>query len=246
MTGFQSFFPNGKLQFDGNFASFYLHSRGPGTTQAGIGGNTVPSTLRVPIRNQYDPAIIATRAGFTVARSGVQQSGNDWYALFACNAPVGSSVEWWKFYQAVDLTIPSYGMYCQNEAGQVTYSSDYDSLRIAAVVGQNQTFPALPGDRLYATVQAPFAGYRAYTESYRRNGAPADPGGDYEDDAQWSVLVDSKLIGTSWNGAAPSVGEVSWDDVYVLLNYGRNPQPPTDFPWEIPMTLMMVADVTDI
>ncbi len=234
---------DGKLNFDSDFPTYYLHSKGTATTKASIGGPTLPSSIEIPIRSQYDLMFIAVRASFAVGKIGQRQVGNVWQEVYGCAGAVGQSVDWWAFAPADELVPSPVGLTTWNPLTQkVTYSSDFDSLRVVPNPGGSN----YPAGRTYASIQSGFVVYKHYTDQYRRNGVPVVDPDAFDDDAQWSVLVDSKIEGAFWSGTTFGTTDISWNDVYESLNYGRTPILPPGKEWDVTADGFLIVDVTDL
>lgn len=244
---FQVFRADGKLQFDASLPTYSFVGKGSKATQARFGSNTAPSTLLIPADSRQ---MVALRAPFYVGRSGI--SGSD--QVFHTEGAVGSIVDYWIFAATPAIQAPpsSAGLWLYDEQGRMTYSSDLKVLRVGGLLSHSEgenNVAALPAGRTYATIYPSFSGHGYETEEVQGDGGPViiDPGnpGEPGRDQQWYRRVNGKLYGTRWDGSTCDTGEVSFDDVMGLINYGSQPDPAREF-WRNDMVNALLVDVTHL
>ena len=240
---------DGSLQMSADIMTMQFVGKGSVQSQSAIGGNTVPSTALVPAdfsKNQ----LIAVRSPFGAARFTPFFSSGAGFYNYACAAPVGSTLEYWIFEEARMLSnVPGWGLRLRNEAGQVTYHSDYDNLRIVGLLDAD-TASFDPG-RAYATIAPSIAGVNQTTEPampYTQNNLPApDPedGSSYPSSTRWRRQNNGKLYGAAVNGGTVSRASVSFDDVVVQTNIGPLPAAAQTY-WSRSLQGMLIVDVTGL
>jgi len=238
-----------RIQFMNGGIQFQLVDKGvvyTTTEQKYRVGNTGPSTILIPTPASYKTRVIAVRASFFVAKWGITDiTGNgDYRAMYSCSTnQANQPVEYWVFDLATNLAGSGVGLKLRDpDTGQVIYNSNYDSLRIAGIVGDGGgTFTA---GRKYAAILPAISGHNQTTDTLYRDGqAFLDDGQEYGY-ATWSRQVDGKLYGVKWENETCSFGEVSFDDVIGQTpGYAQQPDPPTVW-WDNPLGNVIIADVT--
>lgn len=212
-------------------------------------GNTSPSVINVPTLTSDVPRLIATRAGFYVAKYATRVINGITHASFSCSvASDNQPVEYWIFQEAVYLDTPGTGLKMRNpETGQVIYNSDYDSCRMSdippVVVGSSMTYIA---GRKYASIMPSIAGHNQTTDALLMDGRPVI---DKEDGGSggshnWSRRNDGKLYGVRWINETFDIGTVSFDDVIVAAPGYANEPDPQQVWWSNPINRVIVVDVT--
>lgn len=238
---------DGSVQFDASAAAYQLVAKGAAPVGQRYGGNTTPGTALVPITGLGDTRLIAVSSTFGAARSGVVQLSGQWYATYGCAVgPGAGTLNYWIFELATKLVASPVGLTLRNPAGQVTYSSDYDVMRLAEIF--SGTPLSLDASRTYATVAPSFAGHRrapAGAVYYINGKATLWDGSDYPASTSWAYDNDGKLYGMSVNGGAIASATISYDDVRSQLGFGSTPPPyPPD--WTKPLGNVLVLDVTGL
>lgn len=250
MANLQIYRENGRLQFDASMMTFALHTKGTVASGPRFAANTSPSTAKVPIPAGLERYLIATRAGFYVARGGISQDANGQrYEIFQCDAGVGSSFEYYFFARASEFPVKGWGLEMFSEDGKCTFSSHLDTMVISGFISGLGSSVTMPGGRKYAAIQPMMAGEEYETEGVVGGGSGPiiigdDPGNEGRPQ-QWYRQMHGKLHGIRWSDTTASIGEVSFDDVLGQTNYGSSPDPAREF-WRIQIENAMLVDVTGL
>lgn len=229
---------SGVLQADCNLLSYFCRKTATTSTQAGIGGNTIPSSIIIPIAGQgYTYPIVAfASSGTYVARSGVTAGGD---YVFSTDAATGVSMDYYIFDYSPALPSSSFGIELYNTSTQITFSSNYFPMQGVSILTSG-SYTAT--SRTLAVGLPGVGGFRiAGPIEYFDNGVPVAPGSPYTDSGYQN---DQDLYGGRVTNSNQTVeyGNVSWDDVYFGPVPGLITVPP-DWNYNNPI---IAIDVTNI
>lgn len=246
----------GVIQFMTGGISYQLAGKGTVYTSKAVPiGNTSPSVVLIPTSSPTGTQLVATSAGFTVARWGNIQQNGQWYAAYSCNtASTGQPVNYWVFEVATNLTGGTVGLKLKDPVtSTLVYNSNYDALRIVDVpelgvdMDNRSAGVSYPAGRTYATIQPSIAGFSQTSEGLYRDGLGVIDDGNYDGSYHnWQRDIDGKLIGTSVNGNTISGGVVSFDDVRAGTPGPAQYPDPASVWWQNPLGSVIVCDVTGL
>ncbi|MDG2532081.1 hypothetical protein P6144_00325 [Sphingomonas sp. HITSZ_GF] len=249
---FQTFRPDGTLQLDSTIPPFCFHSKATVTTVSTTGfsphwSNSSPSSALIPMTYDADELIaVQMPTGYGYARyADLQYPGSStWYHIYHTDAPVGSTVTYYKFVRGTDLATASHpvGLELFNEAGVRTYASSMRPAIITGMASNVGTVTTMTAGRSYASIAPSLAGH----ERYYFDGSSAPIENDKGQIIGWEYYgySDSKLYGVRWNNSytAELVG-VSFSDMNISAG---SPQPSYSEFFNIPISDVMYLDVTGL
>lgn len=229
----------GALQVSTAFLSYFCRVSGSGTTVAGIGGNTNPSSLVVTVSTYVNP-IVAFITPYNMAITGRDGSNN---LVFASSAPIGTVVTYFIFDQSNNLPASHVGLELYNASGQIVFNTaSHPMLALQAMVSPTGSAVTFTG-KTVAIAPMAFGGHRKAGFLYCNNsgsitiysGSGTCPNVQYQNDG--------KVYGGHAATDTVTPGVVSWDDVKISCGTGTSYTVPPNY--VAPVTILAI-DVTGI
>jgi hypothetical protein len=226
--GYESYTETGKLQFNSDMFTYALQSSGQVVAENRKVGNTSPQSILLP--SSYPGKIVALAGpnGHSAGYAGLYYlNPGDTRRVYATNSPAGTVWQYYVFSLSVDLPASNFGIEVRNAANQITFSSNYRTMRVLDIVGAGVANATYPGKTL-AFAQGQWSGHRiAGQKQYYGGGSgpgtigpqvPDTTGEGPPSGAVYSSYInDGKIYGgTNANDRQTVVGAtLSWDDVTI-------------------------------
>lgn len=237
--GIETYDAAGKVLFSSDVLTWALRRTGSGTSGAPDAGNTLASTITIPIDiRTYSRPMIGFQCSAYVGFLGPNPTNGN--PRYACSAN-GVAYNWFLFDWAADIPNLGYGFETFTSSGQRAYSSAQRALQPLAILGSPVTFTG----KSLAVVIPSWGGH----ETWPPDGTCYDntPAEAWERGMSCSNLViaqDSKIYGarTTNSNQSADAGQISYSDINISTSSaGWNAH--NDFEVSVPI---FVADVTGV